>query len=414
MRTLAILLLLSLPVWAQPLSLDAALEQALQNQPALQSAEGRILENQGLVEQAQTIGQPTLGLQTSYTFNDPTLRLQVGGTPVDAVVANNWSSTLSFRQVLATFGRLHWATEEAELQKKASQADLQYARARLTESVKTSFYQVLLAQALLKVREDAVKARQAQFDIATKMVGTGSAPGYDAKRDRASLAQAQQDLSEAHKDEQVARAQLGRLLGKSVRAVQSLQQPLTPPPPSAEPDQAWARRKDLEAARWALEAGKAHLELARVHNAPTLSFQSDYGRRNVYGLQPGQLWSTGLVFSIPLYDGGVAEAKSTQAEGAIQQLQAVVDQSRRDIQLEVEAGYSELQCLWQQLDTAGLALTAAQEAARIARLRYQSGFSTNLELLDAEAALTQARQNDRAAHYHYLQAWARWERIQSL
>jgi len=405
-----ILVLLLLIKMGAELTLDQALQQAFQHQPSLQRAEGKVLESQGRLDQAATIGQPTLGLQTSYTFNDPPLRLQLGSIGVDSVVANNWSSTLSFRQVLATFGRLHWASEEAEFQKKASQAELDYARSRLREEVKVSFYQVLLSQALIQVRQDALKARQAQLEIARKMVANGAAPGYDAKRDQAGQAQAEQDLSDSLRDETIARAHLSRLLGNPAGPLQKPAEAVEPPPPRSEAQ----NRQDLAAARWALEAGKAHLELMRVQNAPTLTFQSDYGRRNALGLQPGQLWSTGLVFQIPLFDGGLAEAQSLQAEGAIQQLQALVEQSERDITLEIETGQALLQSSWRNLDTSQTALRAAEEAARIARVRYRNGFSTNLELLDAEAALTQSRQNYVSARYHYLQARAHWERIVSL
>lgn len=410
MKTLVLLLLISRCAGAQEWTLEAALQRALEQQPALQRAQGKVLESRGALELADTLGQPTLGLTTSYTFNDPPLRLLVGTTPVDAVVSNNWASTLSFRQVLATFGRLHWAHEEAELQKKASEAELQYTRSRLREEVKVSFYQVLHTQALIQVRDDALKARQAQLSIAQKMVSNGAAPGYDARRDQAGVAQAEQDLSDARRDETIARAQLSRLLGEPVVQVRAEQEPLVPPPPTASGE----NRQDLAAARWALAASKAHLELMQVQNAPTLSFQSDYGRRNALGLQPGQLWSTGLVLSIPLLDGGVAEARSLQAEGALQQLQAAVEQSERDIALEIETGQARLQSNWRNLETSRSALISAEEAARIARLRYQNGFSTNLELLDAEAALTQAQQNQLSARYHYLQARAHWERIVSL
>ena len=409
MKTLVLLLLISCAAGAQELTLEAALQKAFEHQPALQRAQGKVLESQGTVDLADTLGQPTLGLQTSYTFNDPPLRLLVGTTPVDAVVSNNWASTLSFRQVIATFGRLHWAHEEAELQKRASEAELQYARSRLREEVKVSFYQLLHTRALIQVRADALKARLAQLDIARKMVGNGAAPGYDARRDQASAAQAQQDLNDAERDEAIARARMSRLLGEPVTRLQAEIEA-----PEAPPERASAEnRQDLAAARWALAASKAHRELMQVQNAPTLSFQSDYGRRNALGLQPGQLWSTGLVLNIPLFDGGVTEAKSLQAEGAFQQLQAAVEQTERDIALEVETGQANLQSSWRNLDTSRSALVAAEEAARIARLRYQNGFSTNLELLDAEAALTQAQQNQLSARYHYLQARAHWERIVS-
>ncbi|MBN9413924.1 hypothetical protein ABS71_15990 [bacterium SCN 62-11] len=409
MKTMVLFLLLYTAAGAQELTLDEALQKAFEHQPALQRAQGKILESQGTLELADTLGQPTLGLQTSYTFNDPPLRLLVGTTPVDAVVSNNWASTLSFRQVIATFGRLHWAHEEAELQKKAREAELQYTRSRLREEVKVSFYQLLHSQALIQVREDALKARQAQLDIARKLVGHGAAPGYDARRDQAGVAQAQQDLSDGLRDETIARARLTRLLGEPVARLHTDLEPLEPPPAKASGE----NRPDLAAVRWALAASQAHLELMQVQDAPTLSFQSDYGRRNALGLQPGQLWSTGLVLNIPLFDGGVAEAKSQQAQGALQQLQADVEQTERDIALEVETGQANLQSSWRNLDTSRSALGAAEEAARIARLRYQNGFSTNLELLDAEAALTQAQQNQLSARYHYLQARAHWERIVS-
>jgi outer membrane protein TolC len=122
----------------------------------------------------------------------------------------------------------------------------------------------------------------------------------------------------------------------------------------------------------------------------------------------------GLNLQIPLFDGGLTQARSQQAREIVEQLQALYEGSRRNALLEINGLQLELRNRFQRLEVAQRNLDSAQEAARIARLRYQNGLSTNVELLDSEAALTAAQNDTVASRYQYLQSLARYQRAAAL
>jgi outer membrane protein len=141
-----------------------------------------------------------------------------------------------------------------------------------------------------------------------------------------------------------------------------------------------------------------------------MGLQTDYVTRNQVAFSPARQWTVGLNLQVPLYDGGLSETRVLQAREIVEQLQALYDQARRNASLELQSLALELSNRYQRLAVTERNLASAAEAARIARLRYQNGLSTNVEMLDAEAAFTTAQQEKVSARYQYLQALARYRR----
>lgn len=404
---------------SEPLSLQQVVELSLQRQPVLQRLQGRVTEAAGARQEAEVLGHPTLGFTAGYLYNNPALAFQVAGTHIDAVVPSNWSATLSLRQVIATFGRLHWNVELTELLQQSAASEAAYGCEQIREQAQVRFYEVHLRQRQVGVQRDDLAAREAQLQQARGLVQNGAAPGYDVRRTLAAAARSQQLLTQAQSDERAARASLGELLGRPAGELELAAPPdeSPPPPPSdaeADIERALAQRLDLQAARQAVDAGQARVEASRAVSRPTLAFQSDYGRRNPVGFQPGQLWSTGLVLSLPIFDGGLSDARVTQSEGALAEARAVLEAGRRGLRAEAEVAHAQLQADYSNLAVSATAEQAAGEAARIARARYLNGVSPLVERLDAEAAWTQARQDALASRFHYRQSWAHWQRVVAL
>ncbi|MCJ8281269.1 MAG: TolC family protein, partial [Rivularia sp. ALOHA_DT_140] len=83
---------------------------------------------------------------------------------------------------------------------------------------------------------------------------------------------------------------------------------------------------------------------------------------------------------------------------------------RNQIRFQVEQAYSQLQSNLENVQTSGAALNQAVESLRLARLRFQAGVGTQLEVLDAENALTQAEGNRITAILDYNRALASLQR----
>ncbi|MBS2037673.1 TolC family protein [bacterium] len=401
---------------ATVLSLAQVQQEALQHSPSLREGESKVRESRYKVDEAYTLVNPTLQLTASGNRITPPVQFGIGGqTLVTVQPEYNYNVGLSLRQTLLTFGRLKWSAAAAELSEKAVQADLQDRRLRVLEEASVAYYEAVSSAEQVHIAEDQLKARQAHLQEAIKLVKAGSAAPFDVKRDEAAQAQAEQQLLEARNRAGLARIRLFTLLDRPDGGEKlELSTEDLPGPPAEELERSLERRYDLAASRWGAQAAQARVSLAESQDAPNLGLQTDYVTRNQVAFSPARQWTVGLNLQLPLYDGGLTEARSAQAREVVEQLQALYDQAHRSAALELQSLILDLGSRYQRLAVTERNLASAAEAARIARLRYQNGLSTNVELLDAEAAFTAAQQEKVAARYQYLQTWARYRRAAAL
>ncbi|MDO9068239.1 MAG: TolC family protein, partial [Deltaproteobacteria bacterium] len=121
-------------------------------------------------------------------------------------------------------------------------------------------------------------------------------------------------------------------------------------------------------------------------------------------------WDLGVSASWPLFDGGSGLGRIKEARANARQLRLAKQQVEDWIRLEVLAGYLTLKASEKAIFSQQLAGEQAQEALKIARARYESGQATNLDVLDAQLALTQAQTNRIQAVHDYLVSLAKLEK----
>lgn len=405
--------LLSVCARAQPvLTLSEAQQEALAHSPALREARAKQREARYKVDEAYTQAYPTVAINANGNRVTPPVIVDLApGQSIAVSPEYNYNAQLVLRQTLYTFGRLKWSAAAAELNEKAVQAESSSREAQVLEEVTLAFYDALNSREAVQIAEDQVKARQAHLHDAIQLVEAGTAAQFDVKRDEAAFAQAQQQLLEAQNRANLARVRLFVLVDRPDHGeVLEAAPPDLPVPPAGDLESALQNRPDLQASRWAVQAADARAHLAETQDAPNLGLQTDYTTRNATGFAQANQWTVGLSLQIPLFDGGLADARAGQAREVAEQLRALLEQGERNARLELESLRLEATNRRERIDVARRTIDSAAEALRIARLRYQNGLSTNVELLDAQAALTAAQQDLLNARYQYLQTLARWQR----
>lgn len=177
-------------------------------------------------------------------------------------------------------------------------------------------------------------------------------------------------------------------------------------------------RPEIMQADASIAAAKKGIQLARRSVLPSfgLSWNLNYAP-DTAGFAPlVTTWVAQAQIAIPLYDGGLARARSQQARADL----ATSETNRRAavdiVNLEVRQAYLNLLQARDRVAVANRALAQAQEGFRLARVRYdagvtlQAGISPQLELSDAQTALTQAQNNQVNALYDYNNARSRLDR----
>ena len=121
-------------------------------------------------------------------------------------------------------------------------------------------------------------------------------------------------------------------------------------------------------------------------------------------------WNAGAQLNWDIFDGLLTHGKVVQARALYSKSKTAVDEEMRDIELEVRTAYSDFLEAQQVLESQKTVQDEAEESLREANARAEAGTGTQLDVLDAENSLTQARSTQVQALHDYDAARARFER----
>jgi outer membrane protein TolC len=391
------------------LDLRGAMSLALSTTPSLERIRSRIRQTQYQVDEAYTLVNPTATFQAQYSRVEPPVSFT--GTVISP--ADNYQFSLTLRQAIYTFGRLKWNVLAGKLSKRVVEEEYRTEVNRLVAVVAETYIDALLSQERVTIAQDNLESQLANLRISKLLHEQGVVARFDVLRTSAAASQAQQTLIEAETGEELARARLLSLLDQPLdRKLQLEGLPIYAPKDDISLDdsklKALETRPDLRSVRWAVEAAKARVEVAETSNNPTLELQNTTINKNATGLSPGTQNTTSLVLSVPLFDGGVSHYQKEQALESVNQLTEDLEQLERDAVLQIEEVHQQLIDQWRAISVAEETVAQADEALRVAVLRYENGISTNVELLDSQAERSEARFRLSQARGKYLASRWNW------
>jgi outer membrane protein len=124
--------------------------------------------------------------------------------------------------------------------------------------------------------------------------------------------------------------------------------------------------------------------------------------------------NTQLNISIPIFDGRQTSSRVSQAEADYELAQFSESRLNRQVEVDVTEAFLNVQEATDRISAAQEAVALAQRGLEIARVQYGAGMSTQLEVLDAELALTQAQTNHVTAKHDYAVTAAILESVQGI
>jgi outer membrane protein len=174
-------------------------------------------------------------------------------------------------------------------------------------------------------------------------------------------------------------------------------------------------RHEVAAAQFRVQGMNAALDVARADRYPSLSLA---GSAQMETDEPTfdsaqwrtKIWAVSLGLSIPVFDGLRTKGKISQTRAELEQARLYSEQILDGIRLEVEQAVSRLNEARQLVESQVAAVEQAQKGFDIANIRYENGVGTQLEVLDAQVALSRARTNYFMSVYQHFMAMAELER----
>ncbi len=153
---------------------------------------------------------------------------------------------------------------------------------------------------------------------------------------------------------------------------------------------AQVERADLRAAESRVAEREAKLRAEREWRLPTLHVEANYGSIGATVGLMRPTYSAAAAVSVPLFDGQAGQARVLGADAELQRARAEADDLRGRVAYDVRAALLDLQAAERQVQVASHTVELATEQQTQAEDRFKAGVTTNLELVQAQAALAAA------------------------
>ena len=397
---------------ARTLMLEDARKLALEfNREYLKSKEG-VRSAEANVTMARAGALPDIRLSGSYNrnFSIPSFFVQMTNEDGQSETIefktgfkNSYGANLSLVQPLWQGGRVFTAYSIATDYRKYSLAVQDQISAMVIFNTDVLFSDALLQRSKLEVLTKSLEAAAHNLEVVNKQNSQGLVSEFEVLRARVEKSNLEPQLLRAESDQRLAEKRLKSFLGINLdEEMQLVEEPVDPvfdslPPVSSLVQLALAKRPEMQQRTYERDMRRKAIKIARSDYWPSLDAVAGYGwqaQSDDFTLSENisRSWTAGLTLSVPIFQGGQTRGAVTQAIAEHNQAQLAVEQTRDDIRLEVEQAYDRLIQARRTVEAQQNTIAMAEEGLRIANLRYESGVGTLLEVLSAQAALTQARE----------------------
>ena len=390
---------------AQPLSLHDAEARALQNHPQVLAGEYVARAGAEATRDARSAFFPAAyGSVTGAAAQDGS-RIAAGGLN-NPIILDRAAAGVAVSQLLTDFGRTSDLVQTASLRAQALQQSAVTDRAEVLLRVDRAYFTALRTQAILRVAQDTVSARQLVADQIGALAQSNLKSGLDVSFAKVNLSEAQLLLLQARNDQAAAFAALAAALGQpDAPAYVLTEEPLPAAPPPEETAliaQALRDRPDVVAERLARESAAKFADAERALWFPTISALGAAGLAPYHQAGINSPYSAiGVNVSVPLTNGGLFSARHAEAAlRARAEAERVRDLENR-VSRDVRVALLDAQSAFQRLDLTSQLLEQAAQSQELAEARYNLGLSSIVELTQAQLNKTRAEIEQASARYDY-------------
>ncbi len=388
-------------------TLDQLVEEALANNQDLVLATARLDEARALarVADAEQVPSVDAALQRDRSRRSDSTATRVPGS----LENSNYRAQLNVSYELDLWGRLRSSAKAAHAELLASEAARETVRLALTAQVAQSYYALVALDAQVADTRKSLTLRQDNLRLQRIRSDAGLINDFELRQLEAEVAAAQAQLPELERRRSSEELALGVLLGRSPRALineavsrsKDSGQLATPVVPADLPSDLLLRRPDIVAAEQQLIAANARIGAARAALFPRIGLSGYLGSEsaalsNLFS-GPAQIWSIGFALAQPIFQGGrlfgEVEAVQARERQALARYQKTLQTAFRETHdaLIAQARAREI------FDAESARARALADSLRLARIRYENGLTSQLEVLDAERNLLSAELNRRDA-----------------
>jgi outer membrane protein len=395
------------------LAMEEAVAIALETQPQIQARLQDYAAARFRVDQTLAPLLPQVTGTVASTRSQSSVFVGGAATPVPVMRGfdETFLAQVALSQLLFDFGKNLAATDASKKLAAVALEDVELQRQLIALAVKEAYTNMLFAQRLIRVSQQAVERAELNLRSARGFFDVGTRPKSDVARAEVDVANARVDLIRSRNAERLARVALNTAMGIEIDTPTQVRDNLVYEPVTLDRmdirAEALRERPEYRQARLRVEAAQAQERQAFRDFFPDVTGSGAYG-----GIREDltEVWSLTLSLNWSLYDGGGRVARYREAQAILEASRSRLKALELDLGREVEQAHISVEEAQERLQAAQTAVASAQENFRLAQGRFDAGVGTILELTDAQLALTQAQNLEAQALADYRIALYRLDR----
>ena len=380
--------------------LPQLIAEALDGNPSIAQAQARLAKAQSYIESSRSTLLPQVTGSYAWTrerYSPNGLYIPPIGGKWDS--ENNILASASWD--LDLWGKNRQRLGQAVSQERAAEADMQQARVTLAASVASAYNQLARLYAQRDIAQREIQNREDIGRITDDRVTAGLDTNVERQTAIGNIATTRANLTDLDGQITIARYQLGALLGKGPdRGLQIAQPVLASGGAVALPDNLpadlLARRPDVVAARWQVEAALHDVKEAKAEFFPDINLSAAAGF-DAFGW--GRFFTSasrqvqfGPAIHLPIFDGGALRSQLKGRYADFDYDVASYNQTLVNALNDVSTQVASIHSIDQQQADAQRALEASTSAYQLSVVRYKAGLSPQLQVLSADQTRLAAEQ----------------------
>lgn len=381
------------------LALKDIIKLVITTHPAVKGAEEAINNADSKIGLAKTGYYPEVDLTGSFSNLGPVTKFTIPdmGT-LQLFPANNYSTAVSYRQVVCDWGRTKQNIDFENQNKAIGEQTLEQVKQRLSFIAVNNFYTLLFLQSAIKIKEEQLVALNEHLGQVNKMMKTGSATEYQvlSTKVRISAIESQRiDLIAALTAQQ---ASLNSLIGSDQSTNPIVRTELTLEPPVLPSDSllsyALHNRDEVILNQERTSLAELRYGMVKLVNKPSLNLIASGGAKNGYVPDLEEIKANYVVavgIRVPIFDGTKNKYNLLQARSAITSLSYESEYTKRNVSSELIDAEIYMIASEKKVTQYNLQVEQALKAYSLAETSFNAGVITNIDLLDSNTSVSESR-----------------------
>jgi outer membrane protein len=364
---------------AQPMTFEEAVRRAVTTHPTLEQAAAGILRAEALLQQVAAGSRPSLDASVSTRTIGPVQRF--------AGEAINPRTQLAAGVNLAVplLTPVRWAQRaQARDQVFVAERGADDVRRAVGVAAAEAYLAVIAQRRVLELNLRARDHAQAHFEFAERRFEGGLGSRLNALRAQQELSSIEASVEDARLGVLRAQEALGVLVGAE-GLVDAAAEPAFDLPEGVDPEAAPAERPDVRLAAARARAAERAVADAWKDRLPDVTAVVSPQWLHPTGLfAPARSWSAAVLFSVPLFDGGLRAGLTRERQALLDAARAGQEEVARQARAEIRVAQDAVRATGRALASARAAAGQAGEVLSITDLAFRTGATTNIEVIDAQ------------------------------